>query len=169
MQKRKTLRVEELERRDVPSCAGLQNALTNPGAEHRSDASTEQLQDNMAVQCPSDGVPSAKTGLSEIVITKTTDAKATGGPGFLSFSWGVGSWTSAVTTAALPFVKIDFAGTAVQGGQSPDAKAGASLGEIVITKPTDAKTGVFLEMIGAGTSGTSPLTTLALKQQKQDG
>jgi hypothetical protein len=61
MKNRMILRVEELEQRNTPSCNGLQNALTNPGADHRSDTGTEQLQDNMAVQC-SGHTPGAKNG-----------------------------------------------------------------------------------------------------------
>jgi hypothetical protein len=63
MKNRMILRVEELEQRNTPSCNGLQNALTNPGADHRSDTATEQLQDNMAVQCSDSGhTPGAKSG-----------------------------------------------------------------------------------------------------------
>jgi hypothetical protein len=51
MQKRKILQVEELEQKNAPSCAGLDNALSNPGADHRSATATEQLQDNTAAQC----------------------------------------------------------------------------------------------------------------------
>jgi hypothetical protein len=52
MQKRKILQVEELEQKNAPSCAGLDNALSSPGAAHRSDNATDHLQANLAVQCP---------------------------------------------------------------------------------------------------------------------
>ena len=55
MKNRKILQVEELERRNTPSCSGLQNALASPGAAHRSDAAQEQLQHNMALQCSDSG------------------------------------------------------------------------------------------------------------------
>jgi hypothetical protein len=51
MQKRTILQVEQLEQRDVPSCAGLEHALSSPGAEHRSENATDHLQANLAAQC----------------------------------------------------------------------------------------------------------------------
>jgi hypothetical protein len=60
MKKRKILQVEELEQKNAPSCAGLENALSSPGAEHRSENSTDHLQANMAARCPqppSSGAP----------------------------------------------------------------------------------------------------------------
>jgi hypothetical protein len=52
MKKRKILQVEELEQKNAPSCAGLDNALSSPGAGHRSENATDHLQANLAVQCP---------------------------------------------------------------------------------------------------------------------
>jgi hypothetical protein len=52
MKKRPNLQVEELEQKNAPSCAGLDNALSSPGAVHHSDNATDHLQANVAVQCP---------------------------------------------------------------------------------------------------------------------
>jgi hypothetical protein len=52
MKKRKILQVEELEQKNAPSCAGLDNPLSGPGAGHRSDNATDHSQANLAVQCP---------------------------------------------------------------------------------------------------------------------
>ena len=83
MKKPKILRVEELEHRDVPSCSGLHNALASPGADHRSDTATVQLQANMAAQCSDSGEG------------QNPGSKNRGG-------------TSAVTTPPLAFMKIRF-------------------------------------------------------------
>lgn len=48
----KQFRIEVLEERIAPSAAGLANALSNPGANHRSDNATAHLEANLAKQSP---------------------------------------------------------------------------------------------------------------------
>lgn len=45
-------RIEKLEERIAPSAAGLANALSNKGADNRSDNATAHLQANLTKQSP---------------------------------------------------------------------------------------------------------------------
>ena len=47
---KRRFQIVELEERFAPSVAGITNALTNNGAEHRSDNATDALTANLARQ-----------------------------------------------------------------------------------------------------------------------
>ncbi len=48
---KRVLQVEELERKDAPSCLGLETAVSSPGADHRSEVAAHTL---VAVQVAHD-------------------------------------------------------------------------------------------------------------------
>ena len=75
MMKRTLLHVEELERREVPSAAGLTKALLSPGAAFRSEQATVSLTRNLErVQIP--GNPVVPPGLLTALASPGADHRS---------------------------------------------------------------------------------------------
>jgi hypothetical protein len=109
MKKQKILGLEQLERRDTPSVVGVDNALSNSGADHRSGDATAQLQANLAAQCSAlQTILGGTTGVTSAFLKQAKlDAPTAPAEQPCNFLQTPDGGTSGVTPALLGKIKFD--------------------------------------------------------------